>query len=66
MYHWTESSGLVKWSFPFDVGAPALADAACSVFVGALQSSPGNGTTIERAVRWTESTGTVELGQLAG
>jgi uncharacterized membrane protein len=66
MYRWAESSGLVKLSFPLDVGAPALANAACSVFVGTLQSSPGNGTTTERAVRWTESTGTVELGQLAG
>jgi len=66
MYRWTESSGLVKLSFPLVVGDPALADAACSVFVGTLQSSPGDGTTIERAVRWTESTGTVELGQVAG
>jgi uncharacterized membrane protein len=66
VYRWKESSGLVKLSFPSMVGDPALTDAACSVFVGTLQSSLGDGKTIERAVRWTESTGTVELGQIAG
>jgi uncharacterized membrane protein len=66
MYRWTESSGLVKLSFPFPLGDPAIADESCSVFVGrTLQPAP-DGTTIERAARWTESTGAVDLGQLAG
>lgn len=64
-YRWTQSSGSVKLSFPFAVGDPFLADASCTVFVGRVQSAGGDGAPLERAVRWTESAGVVELGQLA-